>query len=242
MARHHGSGASSAPYESVRRFLRRHRRPLVMWLSCGLLISWVLKDVFTESAKDQVATLSSARTTFYLRSDTLKFGDEIAKHITVDNSDASQLTPAQVEAEIQQQLLEDFRASMISNHLSDAVKQLSKDVDDLKESERTQVDSFYDENLARANTVQAINETVQRHASTSRDLQTARQLASDASSLDYQMIDLGTLLADRVDHQLARAERKRTVFAWATYISTFLLWSVVFVSRDANIDVPGGEF
>lgn len=211
----------------------------IMWVSLGLLLSWVLKDGLAESAKNEVAALTAARTTFYLRADSLRFGDEIAAHINTEEPAAVHRTQEQLEAELRKQLTEDFRASMVSNHLDDAVDRLSHDVEDLKEAERTRVDAFYSENLARANKFKAINETLERHAVTDQDLQAARQLASDASYLDYQMIDLGTLFADRVDKQLSRAETKEVWYSRLTYASTFLLWCAVFVGRHADIDVPG---
>src|SRR5579871_6177389 len=117
----HREHDNSGSLGSIGSFLRHHRRPFLMYMSLGLLATWILKDVLVESARDEVAFLSGARTTFYSRSDALRIGDEIAAHLDVKDAAVAPKSPDQLEAAIRKILTEDFRASLIANHLGDVV-------------------------------------------------------------------------------------------------------------------------
>jgi hypothetical protein len=242
MTKHGNKPSASQSTTGIKAYLKLHRHEFLFFVSLLLLLSLIIREQVRDTAKERVDKLVAARNMFYLRMDALRFADEIMENIepVKDASLYTGLTKDQLQAQLKEQLKIDFRANMASNHMGDTLSNLARSLD-LSEQERNAVDTIYKQNGERAHMFETIGKTLEKQTATEQDLRAAKKIASDASALDYKILDLGTTLADRADSEIDRQEE---IYKWASglsYVLGLCLWYLAFLGKRYDVDLPEAE-
>ncbi|MBZ5654220.1 MAG: hypothetical protein LAO56_02960 [Acidobacteriia bacterium] len=230
------------PKNKNQNFLKRNRRGFLYVVSLFLLLSLSVREQIRDKAKEEADTVATARNMFYLRIDTLRASDEIIKNIEVED-DASRgraIPPDQLEAKVKEQLKVDFRASIASLHMADALSRLAS-VLELSEKEKSTLDQIQQRNIKRGDTFENVGKSLEKHTLTQTDYETAKSIANEASALDWDILSFGTRLSDQADTEVAKQEER---YQWTSRVSYFLglcLWYFAFLGKQYDVDLPEGE-
>jgi hypothetical protein len=242
MSKQKSKADPAQPVSGIKGFLKRHRHAFIFFVSLLLLLSLFIREQIRDKAKEKLDGLQAARNMFYLRMDTLRFADEIIEHIepAKETSPETVLKPGELETKLKEQLKIDFRANMASNHMGDTLSSLAKVVE-VSGPENDSVQNIYKMNHERAARFEVLATSLEKHTVTEQDLRTAKTIASDASALDWQILDLGTILADKADREIGRQEAKYKRASLASYFLGVLLLSLYYLGKQYDEELPEAD-